>query len=326
MLEGRKIRLLVVLGVGVVVAAGAVPTSPRVAAGDVQVSSPKAAVDELLMTDVSFAAASATRDLITGLTAMMTPEVLMPSPGAGFAEGTAQVTAALRRDTLNAMSRAVWTPVRGGVSADGRHGFTYGFMSVTRANGQRLPLKYLAYWVRGADGWRVAAYKRERRPEGEVSLAMMDPALPASLVPITADATTIESHRTSLVRAEKDFSDEAQVIGVGPAFARWGSADAMNLGGPANPGFLIGNELIGREVGGPNPAEKTTINWSSDRVIVASSGDLGVSLGFIRLNPGASAPPAPPGVTLPPPDPRGSPFFTIWRRAGAGAPWKYVAE
>lgn len=315
MRDPRRFRLFAGLGLGVVLAAAAA-----------QPTTPKAAVDELLTTDVSFSAASATRDLITGLTAMMAPDVLMPAPGLGFAEGTAQVTAAFRRDTLNATSRAVWTPVRGGVSADGRHGFTYGFMTVTRANGQRIPFKYLAYWVRGAEGWRVAAYKRGRRPEGEVSLAMMDPALPATLVPATADATALASHRTSLMKAEKDFSDEAQVIGVGPAFAKWGSADAMNLGGPGNPGFVIGNETIGKEVGGPGPAEKTTINWSSDRVIVASSGDLGVSLGFIRQNPGAPPPTAPPGVTLPPPDPRGSPFFTVWRKASAGAPWRYVAE
>jgi hypothetical protein len=56
--------------------------------------------------------------------------------------------------------------------------------------------------------------------------------------------------------------------------------------------------------------------WSADRAIVATSGDLGVTLGTIRQKaPGAD------GKTPP-----GAPFFTIWRRADAKSPWRYIAE
>jgi hypothetical protein len=49
-------------------------------------------------------------------------------------------------------------------------------------------------------------------------------------------------------------------------------------------------------------------------VIVASSGDLGVTIGMIHPNTPRAGQPA------------NFPFFTIWRRANPTAPWRYVAE
>lgn len=310
MLNRTRSRAFAVVGLVTVVFGGGLAA--------VQPATPQAAVEDLLTTDVSFAAASATRDLVNGLGAMFADDVIVPVQGRGFVDGKAAAMAALRDDTLNATSRAVWSPVRGGVSADGRHGFTYGYMTVARADGSRIQLKYLAYWVKGDAGWRVAAYRRGRRPEGEVSMEMMPPALPAALIPVTTDIRAIETHRASLAQAESDFSGDAQRIGVGPAFAMWGSADAMNMGGPQSASFVVGNEAIGKAIGGENPSAPATINWSSERVIVASSGDLGVSIGYIRENrpPGAAAPTVAEMI----------PFFTIWRRANKDAAWKYVAE
>jgi hypothetical protein len=113
--------------------------------------------------------------------------------------------------------------------------------------------------------------------------------------------------------AEKAFSDEAQKIGIGAAFAKHGSADAMNMGGPKEPGFVIGAEAIGRAVGAGNPPDGSSVEWSADRVLVASSGDFGVTFGMIRFHKPEPGRPA------------AVPFFTIWRRDGAG-PWRYIAE
>jgi hypothetical protein len=56
------------------------------------------------------------------------------------------------------------------------------------------------------------------------------------------------------------------------------------------------------------------VSWAPERVIVASSGDLGVTIGWITRNsPEQNRPPR-------------NPFFTIWRRANASAPWRYIAE
>jgi hypothetical protein len=47
-------------------------------------------------------------------------------------------------------------------------------------------------------------------------------------------------------------------------------------------------------------------------VLVAASGDLGITFGYIRSTTDKDQPPAP--------------FFTIWRRASTAEPWRYIAE
>src|SRR4051794_19865070 len=150
-------------------------------------SSPQNAVDELIAADRAFSAASAKTDLVSGLSAMFAADIVIPNPPGTFAEGKDAVIAALRANADNATSRTEWTPVRGGISADATHGFTVGFMTVHRGDGTSLPLKYLAYWIKLPEGWRVAAYKRVRAGEGSPSLALMPPALPPQLVPPSAD-------------------------------------------------------------------------------------------------------------------------------------------
>lgn len=273
-------------------------------------ASPAAAVNELLSADRAFSDASARTDLVSGLTAMFADDVVMPAPPGVWREGIAQVTETLRATADNAGARAEWTPVRGGVSADAQHGFTFGYMTVTRADGTRLPLKYLAYWVRSPKGWRVAAYKRSRRPEGEPALALLDPAVPPTMVSVHRDSAAIAAFGRSLQGAEQSFSDEAQRIGLGPAFTKYGTSDAMNMGPGA--AFVIGAEQIGWLIGGPEQPATSPVHWKSDRVRVASSGDLGISFGMIRSNADPAAPAAP--------------FFTIWRRVRSTDAWRYVAE
>jgi len=280
--------------------------------------SPQTVVDELLAADRAAAAASAKTTLVPGLTAMFAEDIVMPQPG-GFVSGLSAVKDALERNPQNATARAEWAPVRGGVSADGVHGFTFGFMSMHLPDGSSIPMKYLAYWVKQRGRWQVAAYKRVRRPEGEVSTTLMAPALPAQIQPVTTDPAALAANQQGLKDAEQGFSDDAQVMGLGPAFAKNGSADAMNLGGPGDAGFVISAEAISRTVTTGAAYDAKPFNWSAEHVIVASSGDLGVTFGHIRRNP------PPPGTApLQPPGPFS--FFTIWRRESPNAPWRYIAE
>jgi len=300
------------LALAALLAASPLALAPAAAAGPAvqPAETPQAAVDGLLAADRAFAAAAAGTDVATGLSAMYDADVVVPLPGAAFARGKAAAVAALRANPANAAGRATWAPVRGGVSADGRHGFTFGFMTVAEPGKPDRGLKYLAYWVKRPEGWRVAAYKRAPRGPGEASAAMLPPALPARLVPPVEDAGAVAEHRASLDAAERAFSDESRTIGLGPAFAKYGRPDAMNMG--RGPGFTMGAEAIGREIGssGTPPVE-----WAPDDLLVASSGDLGVTWGMIR--PLGAAPAGMPAAI---------PFFTVWQRAGAGEPWFYVAE
>jgi ketosteroid isomerase-like protein len=283
--------------------------SMRIATAQAGAATPSSAVAELIATDQRFSAAARTTDVISGLTAMMADDVIVPLPPGRWVEGVAEVRAALAEAAENRTARAEWVPVRAGVSADGLHGFTYGYMTIHRPDSTSAPLKYLSYWVKGASGWRVAVYRRGRRPDGPVSLAMMPPAVPERIAVAATDSP--DALAASLRAAEKAFSDEAQAIGLGKAFAKHGSADAMNMGGPNDTAFVIGAARIGAGIDGPEPTSGSPVNWGADRVIVAASGDLGVTLGRIRRNDDTAD--------------AGRPFFTIWRRA-PGQPWRYIAE
>jgi len=273
-------------------------------------SSPQRAVDELLAADRGFSAASAKTTVVPGLSAMFAPGVIMPLPGGEFATGAGTVVKALAANPANTTGRVEWTPIRGGISADGAQGFTFGFMTLHNADGTTAPLKYMTYWVKSADGWRAVAYKRARRPEGPVSLALMPPSLPMKMVAPVAITGAV---RQELVAAEQAFSDEAQKIGLGPAFAQFGLPDAVNFGGVANANYVVGATAIAALVGAGQPATGGPVSWRCDTAIVASSGDLGVSIGLIHPNA-----PRPDGTTTP------TPFFTIWRKVNGA--WKYIAE
>jgi len=281
-----------------------------------QTPTPQSVASELLAADRAFSTAAAKMNVVDGLSAMFTPDVIMPTPAGVFADGKAKAIDALKTNPDNLAGRVQWAPAGVGVSADGLQGFTYGYMTLTRADTSTLGVKYLAYWIKTPDGWRVLGYKRRGSPQNPTS---MDATMyaPDRIVPAVTDTAVIERHRASLVAAEKSFSDEAQQIGIGPAFEKNGNPNAVNMGGSQDATFVIGNVEIGKAVGVGAPVGSSPVNWAADyKTIVASSGDLGITFGHIK--PNAAGPDAR--------APQGSPFFTIWRRANASAPWKYVAE
>lgn len=247
--------------------------------------------------------------MISALSAMFADDVeMINGPTRSHVWGKDKVVEALKAVPANAHATVEWTPIRAGISADGTQGFTFGYMTMRDSGGVVSPLKYLAYWVKQPAGWRVAAYKRSRRPVGEVSMEMMAPSLPDRTVAPIADPSVIEKHKQSLAAAEQAFSDEAAVLGLGPAFAKNGRDDAMNIG--SKPDFTIGAKAISESVETPPITIPSPLTWKSDQVIVASSGDLGVSIGTIRRH-------SDPSVSIA--------FFTVWRR-GADGKWRYIAE
>jgi ketosteroid isomerase-like protein len=273
----------------------------------------RAAVDALLAADRAFSAAAARAPgAADGIAAMLDAEAVMPlGPGRGHAVGRDAVVAALRERPGLSERRASWAPVRGGISADGTHGFTFGFLTLSGDDPARREHKYLAYWIRRPAGWRVVAYRQVPRGPGTVSTAALPPSLPGFAARPSRDAAAIAAHRAGLHAAEQAFSDRAQRIGLAAAFREYGRDDAMNMGMSA--GFTIGAEAISRGVDSGEPV--SPVRWRTERSFVASSGDLGVSIGTIHLNgPAAEGRPA------------SFPFFTIWRRETRDGPWRYIAE
>ena len=272
----------------------------------------QANVDALLAADRAFSAAAARApSAADALAAMFDADIVAPIPGRSLVVGREALLEILRAAPGFSEPGISWAPVRGGISADGSQGFTFGFLTLANGDPARRNRKYLAYWVRRPQGWRVVAWRAVPRQPGEVSTAMMAPSLPGFAARERDDATTIAAHRASLADAERAFSDRAQLVGLRVAFREYGREDAMNM--YRGTGFDVGLDAIS---GNFDAAETTSpVSWSTERSFVASSGDLGVSIGTIHTNrPGTEG------------RPDSFPFFTIWRRDSPQAPWRYIAE
>lgn len=276
---------------------------PLLGATMIAVSAPAAAasradLDRLLAADRAAGAAAAQADMLTALGAIFDEDVvLVAGRHPSYARGKAQALARLAENPDNQGARIGWAPVGGGIATRGDQGYSYGRMTVTPAGKPAVTLKYLAYWVKAPKGWRIAALSR--RPE----------ASPVPLVaapPVIGTARHADAAAAGLKAAEQAFSDTAQTIGLRAAFARYGRAEAINIG--AAPAIAIGPKQISEGVAGPEPTSPVT--WNADDVRVSKAGDMGLSFGRIRLK----------GK----PDTVG--FFTVWARPGAGDEWRYVAE
>lgn len=267
----------------------------------------------LLDTDRAMAQLSQRSGWAAALDTMLADNVVMPAPPDGFTRGKAAAMQALQRTIPGATKGVRWTPVRVGISADGHHGFTLGYMTHQPDSGDITYAKYMAYWVRSTAGWRVAAYKRSRATTAPTDTTMMAAALPSQQSADGVWRTDTLQLQTELMANERAFSDEAQRVGLGNAFAAFGSADAVNMGGPGSAHFVQGAQAIAILVSG---GDMTTspVTWTASSALVALSGDLGITFGTIVVKEGA--PPNSPGI----------PFFTIWHRNKPGDPWRYIAE
>jgi hypothetical protein len=268
---------------------------------------PQTAVDALLAADRAFSAAAAEAAPADGLAAMLDSDVAMPWPGKGVVSGREAAVATLKESKLTKGSRLSWTPVRGGISADGTHGFTFGYATLIGGEPRASNQKYLSYWVKRRQGWRVAAFRLIARPPGEVPTKLFDADLPRASA---SSASDVETHRRSLADTEKAFSDDAQTIGLRAAFRKYGRPDAMNL----HAGIAFETSLEKVTAIFPENETKSPLYWSAEKTLVAPSGDLGVNIGTIHQHQ------AKPG------EPASFPFFTIWRRDSTSDPWRYVAE
>ena len=275
-----------------------------VIAAPVAAQAPHSALDDLIKAEQQLSDKAAALPPAAGIASMLADDGRLFTKQ-GMIKGREAAAADLAANPINKGTRVHWRSLRGGVSADGQQGFTLGYLDVDGADPKTAHRRYLAYWVRTASGWRVATLKQVIRPEGEADAPAQSPALP--LRAAAPEHARTAAFRPSLMATEKAFSDRAQVVGLRQAFRENGREDAIHTWGEK--GFSIGLKAIDANfVEETGPAK---INWSADDAIVASSGDLGVTIGNIRPNDGK---------------PGGGAFFTIWMRDDPSQPWRYVAE
>lgn len=260
----------------------------------------------LLAADRAYSAAAASGNLVDAIVSMLAPNSVVVAPGPGFARGPAQARALLMANPNNVLSKFAWAPIRGDVSSDGTHGYTYGYGDITLPSGAVVPVKYQSYWERQPDGaWKVSAYKRVGRGPGAVRLTP-----PAGFetpddkhrrhFPHTTAADAVAQART----ADVAFSDLAQLENTGDAFAAFAAPDAVHSGGPVE--FAFGPQEIAA-LFAEFPAG--SFSWRPEIADAPESGDLAFTVGFVYAPNGAIA----------------GKYYTIWQRQTDGS-WLFVAD
>ena len=105
-------------------------------------------------------------------------------------------------------------------------------------------------------------------------------------------------------------------MGIGAAFKKYGSPDAINLGGPDTLTFAIGNEAIGSAVGERrSPRTTSPVNWGPEKDVHRCERRL---RRHDRLHRSQRAWRRWQDSSWPA-------FFTIWRKNAEGV-WRYIAE
>lgn len=273
---------------------------------------PSANRASLLAADRAFSNASASTDLVSGITGMLADSVTVVALGELF-HGIPAAREALNRNADNAKSTFKWTPIQGDVSNDGQSGYTMGFTTWKRPDGVEVPGKYVAYWIKQRGDWKVLVYKRVARGAGSVSMA--EESAPVKTAANATQFTSADSLRFAkeLDAAERAFSDRSAVIGLGKAFTENSAIDGHHTGGASDADFRRGPADIGAGISAGGEPPLGSLVWKPDVVYVAKSGDLGITFGYISISsPGGQS--------------RRVSYLTVWKRNSPADPWKLAIE
>ena len=246
--------------------------------------------DALLAADRTLSERTATLGMVDGFLPGLTGGGAYLHPGAPLLRGSETIRMFLQSsDTLEKLT---WSPVFADVSADGRLGYSYGFV---RGDGKRG--KYLACWQKEREGWRVVAYARSRTVPVTDSIAAVN-VVPSAPVRGRADPA-------QLISADSLFAAMSVSQGAKPAFLAFAAEDAISFGG--GPQLNRGRAAIGAAFDGfPSGA---VLAWWPVGAAIAESGDLGCTIGEATIESLHQY----------------SKYLTIWKRQKDGS-WKFVAD
>jgi ketosteroid isomerase-like protein len=266
----------------------------------------------LLAADRKLGSSGNAPDAVSAISAQFADSISFISLGQIF-RGVPAAREALSRNPDNVKGTVTWAPIQGDVSADGKVGYTLGYLTLKAPDGKETPGKYVSYWIKEKGVWRVLVYKRAGRAPGALPGEEAAPVKPAMKA---AQNTATDSSRFAqeLDRAERNFSDEAGKIGLGPAFTKNSADDAHHVGGPNDAQFRRGPAEIGAGVAAGGEPPLGSITWVPDVVYVANSGDLGITFGYISIAAAGGAPA------------RKVSYLTVWKRNSITDKWKLAVE
>ena len=248
--------------------------------------------EALLAADRTIAERTRSLGLAKGFVPALSGQAAYLHPGAPLLRGSDKIRGFLETDTT-AGGHIAWTPMFADVSADGRLGYSYGYL---RSNGNRG--KYLACWLRDQQGWRIVAYARSR-------LAPVSDSLPPARAAVKTDPVRGPGDPGELMRADSAFAAMSVARGAKPAFLAYATGDAISFGG--GPTMNEGRQAIGAAFDGfPDGA---VLAWWPVAAVIAESGDLGCTIGEATIESLKQY----------------SKYLTIWKRQRDGS-WMFVAD
>lgn len=271
----------------------------------------EAAHDELLNADITRGDAVLRKGLSEGFVAAFADDAVYLRGGLPILRGNKAIRAVVAAESAGAGFAVRWQPVRAEVSRDRTSGFTYGYtvLGTTGAESSLRVDRYIAFWRKGASGWRIAGYAETYgAPPGPFPVP--EAALDGMLADVPMSVTRSPVDR--LREADVAFSREAERLGAGEAFRRFAAADAQMFSSAGE--FISGPQAISASFG---PAvANSSFTWQPVYGEISTAGDLGFTVGnavvTLERQDGAAVV-------------RYSKYLTVWKRQQGGA-WKYVVD
>jgi ketosteroid isomerase-like protein len=268
--------------------------------------------DGLLRADLARADSMARLGYTDGWATVLASDVVYLRGGLPLVRGRTAALAIAAAESIETATAVHWQPVRAEASRDGRSGYSYGYAVYSTAH---LPSpsvridRYIAFWRREEQGWRVSAYAETY---GTPPQALLLPAAARVFtiadVPMARGPGAIDAIR----EADTQFSHAASTLGTGKAFGRYAADDAQVFSGPGE--FISGPEAI-MESFGP-PTSGSSLRWHPVAGEISRSGDLGYTVGNAvftgHREDGA-------------PEVGYSKYLTVWKKQRDGS-WRFVAD
>ena len=288
------------------------PTSAAGARLLLPASEAEAAHDELVRADIGRADSVAKRGWAIGLGSAFADDILYLRGGLPILKGRFAAIAVVAAESLDAKTVVRWQPVRAEISRDRKSGYTYGYAiyGSGTASGPALRVdRYIAYWRREADAWRIAGYAET------YGSAPASVELPAdALAGVVADVAMSRTRAAiDVIRAaDEDFSRDAARNGPGDAFAHYAAEGAQVFSTPGE--FITGPVAIMQSFG-PR-SEHSSLIWHPVDGDIAGSEDIGFTVGNAVLT--GEREDGAPLITY-------SKYLTVWQRQPDGK-WKYIVD
>ena len=280
--------------------------TPVAEAGASHEASQKEARSKLREADLAHSAASSS--VPDGFLGHLSDDAVFLWPNAPFVQGKTAIGAVLAAPPAPFVPGITlsWTPVLVDVSVDGKVGYSFGNVQITRPGLTTLPGQYIAFWRRTSGVWMVEAWN--------MSPAFAPPGpLPADFgVALLASGggrfhpVDMRRETERLMAVDAEFSRTSVASGQATAFGEYSHEHAIVLAG-GNPDFFIGRE----EIIASREGAEGKLSWIPRLGGVGPKGDLGWSMGtYLFEGAGRTG--------------HGK-YLSVWQKDESGE-WKFVQD